>query len=82
MGELENLVKSPAWDRLVKLSEQQIAIRKDQLAFKEDMTLEELHHMRGEIQGIFTFTALPEGFMESLANDIEQKESEVINDEN
>ena len=83
MAEFQNLVKLPAWGRLVNYANAQIATRHESLGvpiveLKEQM---ELNFKLGEAAGIKLFTKIPEIMMEAAEAILSKADEEQEDDD-
>jgi hypothetical protein len=75
LAQLAGLTKHPAWALVMKIAEEQLTGRIDNIMLNPvatvDATLQQ-EYLKGEVSGIKLFCRLPQILMDTLAADIEQ----------
>lgn len=79
LHEFRNLVKSPAWARLVDAAEKQIEFRERQIIqmdMNTDEDVNEVRTLKAERSGIKLFLQIPTSIIENLEEDLKDEHSE------
>lgn len=75
-GEMEALISCPGWKRLVAAAEAQTKMRMNEVMLKPTTNPYEQEYQKGEVQGIRTFTEIPQALIEQAKAIIELEKEE------
>lgn len=74
--EMESLISSPGWKRLVEISRNQVDGRTNSILLKPTESPYEQEYLKGEIQGMKTLVSIPGNLVEDAAAIIDSTKSE------